>query len=355
MKIVVLAGGLSPERDVSLSSGSLIANALMERGHMVALVDVYTGKEPAGSEPGGREPGFFDSSSGKSFSYAVPETEPDLDALRRECDNGGALIGKNVLELCKSADVAFIALHGSMGENGQLQAAFDTFGVRYTGTGYVGSLVAMDKDFAKKIMAQSGIPTPEWVTCDLSRDDIGDAVAKIGLPCVMKPCSCGSSVGVSMLRQREELEKAAAYAKKYEDFVLIEKMISGREFSIGVLDGKALPVIEIIPNEGFYDYANKYQPGFSKEICPADLPPETASALQREAENVHRALRLGYYSRVDFLLDDAGRHFCLEANTLPGMTPTSLLPQEAKAAGITYAELCEMIAASALEKTKQAL
>lgn len=345
MKIVVLAGGLSPERDVSLSSGSLIANALTERGHRVALVDLYKGCESIGPEG---EPQFFDNYGAKSFSYTVPETEPDLEALRREYGDGDALIGKNVIELCKSADVTFVALHGSMGENGQLQATFDTFGIKYTGTGYVGSLLAMDKDIAKRLMAQSGIPTPEWITCDLTRDDIGEAAAKIGLPCVLKPCSCGSSVGVSILRSRGELERAVEYAKKYENLVLIEKMVSGREFSIGVMDGKALPVIEIIPNEGFYDYANKYQPGFTKEVCPAEIPPEVSARLQREAENAHRALRLGFYSRVDFLLDENGSHFCLEANTLPGMTPTSLLPQEAKAAGISYAELCERIALSAL-------
>lgn len=349
MKIVVLAGGLSPERDVSLSSGSLIANALIERGHSVALADVYKGCGPVGCESA-YDSLFFDKSSGKVFSYAVPQTEPDLDALRRECDNGGALIGKNILELCRLADIAFIALHGSMGENGQLQATFDTFGIKYTGTGYAGSLLAMDKDIAKKLMAQNGIPTAEWVTCDLARDDIGAAISKIGFPCVLKPCGCGSSVGVSILRSREELEKAVAYAKKYESLALIEKMISGREFSVGVLDGKALPVIEIIPNEGFYDYANKYQPGLTNEVCPAAILPEVSAVLQREAENVHRALRLGYYSRVDFLLDEDGRHFCLEANTLPGMTPTSLLPQEANAAGISYAELCEKIAMDALAR-----
>lgn len=346
MKIVVLAGGLSPERDVSLSSGSLIANALIERGHRVALADVYTGCESA------EDSQFFDKSSGKVFSYTVPETEPDLDALRRECGNGDALLGKNVLALCGQADITFIALHGSMGENGQLQAVFDTFGIKYTGTGYTGSLLAMDKDFSKQVMRQNGIPTPEWLTCDLSRGGIDEAVFKIGMPCVLKPCSCGSSVGVSILYSREELEKAVAYAKKYESLVLIEKMVRGREFSIGVLDGKALPVIEIIPNAGFYDYANKYQPGFTKEVCPAEMPPEISAVLQREAENVHRALRLGFYSRVDFLLDENGRHFCLEANTLPGMTPTSLLPQEAAAAGISYTGLCEKIAMDAFNRTK---
>lgn len=342
MKIAVLAGGLSPERDVSLSSGSLIANALMENGHSVALVDLYKGTE-AGN---GLDALFFDKNSGKHFSYKVPATEPDLCALQREYDNNGALIGKNVLELCRLADIAFVALHGGVGENGQLQAAFDTLGIRYTGTGYIGSLLAMDKDIAKRLMVQSGIPTAEWVLLDAETDDIDAAIRKIGVPCVVKPCSCGSSVGVSIIRREDELKPAVEACKKHERLLLIERMIEGREFSVGVLDGKALPVIEIIPNEGFYDYANKYQPGCAKEICPAELSEEITRRMQDSALDAHKALRLGFYARIDFLLDAENRHYCLEANTLPGMTPTSLLPQEAKAAGISYNELCEKIAGS---------
>lgn len=340
MRIAVLAGGLSPERDVSLSSGSLIANALIENGHDVALVDLYKGTDA----PDGFEAIFFNKASGKTFSFTVPKTEPDLEALRREYGNGDALIGKNVIELCKFADIAFIALHGDIGENGKLQATLDVYGIKYTGTGYAGSLLAMDKDIAKRLMAQNGISTADWVYLDVSFDNLDEAVGEIGFPCVVKPLSCGSSVGVSIIKDKAGLDKAIEYAKKYEGQIIIEKMIQGREFSIGVVGGEAMPVIEIIPNEGFYDYANKYQAGASREICPAELPEPVAKVMQASALQVHKALRLGFYSRIDFLLDEAGNHFCLEANTLPGMTPTSLLPQEAKAAGISYNELCERIA-----------
>lgn len=344
MRIVVLAGGLSPERDVSLSSGSLIANALMENGHEVALVDLYRGTDVVGN----MRALFFNGESGKRFEYNVPAEEPDLKALALETDNDGALIGKNVLELCKFADVAFIALHGSIGENGQLQAVFDTFGIKYTGTGYAGSLLAMDKDISKRLMARGGVLTPEWVMYDTENGDYETALSQIGLPCVVKPCGCGSSVGVSIINERAEMEKALTYAKKYERHVLIEKMVKGREFSVGVLGGKALPVIEITPNEGFYDYANKYQPGFATETCPAEIPDDTVRMMQASALKAHETLKLGFYSRIDFLLDAENRCWCLEANTLPGMTPTSLLPQEAKAAGISYNELCEKIAQAAV-------
>lgn len=339
MRITVLAGGLSPERDVSLSSGSLIANALIENGHSVAFVDLYRGCDA----PNGFDALFFDKASGKKFAYTVPKAEPDLDALRCECDNNGAFIGKNVLALCGYSDLAFIALHGDIGENGQLQAAFDVYGIRYTGTGYAGSLLAMDKDIAKRLMRQSQIPTADWVYLDLANGSITDAAEAIGFPCVIKPASCGSSVGVSIIHDKAALDKAVAYAKKYEDFVIVEQLIQGREFSVGVVGGAAMPIIEIVPNEGFYDYANKYQAGAAREICPADLPEQITKAMQASALQVHKALRLGFYSRVDFMLDKDGKFFCLEANTLPGMTPTSLLPQEASAAGISYNELCERI------------
>lgn len=344
MKIAVLAGGLSPERDVSLSSGSLIANALIQNGHSVALVDLYIGIDVQD----GFEKFFFSKKDNKTFSFTVPEREPDLDALKREVNNGNVLIGKNVLDICRYADIAFIALHGSIGENGQLQAAFDAFGIRYTGTGYIGSLLAMDKDIAKRLMVQSGINTPEWILFDAESGDLEQAYREIGLPCVVKPCSCGSSVGVSLIREKSELHKAVQAGKKHERFLIIEKMIEGREFSVGVLDGAALPAIEIIPNTGFYDYANKYQPGLTTEICPAELSESAALQLQNAALETHKALRLGFYSRIDFLLDENNRCYCLEANTLPGMTPTSLLPQEARAVGISYNDLCEKIAAAVL-------
>ncbi len=335
MKVVVLAGGLSPERDVSLSSGSLIANALMENGHKVFLLDLYKGIDEINDDL------FIDLKSNKKFNYEVKTSEPDLDSLKREVNNGNSLIGKNVIECCLKADGVFLALHGGIGENGKLQALFDCYGIKYTGTSYIGSLLAMDKDIAKRLMVQNNIPTANWININTKNqiEDLND----IGLPAVVKPCSSGSSIGVSIVNNKEELLEAFNLAKKYEENILIEKMIKGREFSVGILNGEPLPVIEIIPNKGFYDYKNKYQKGFTNEICPAQIDEETTNMLQNIAKKVHKILRLGSYSRIDILLDEDNNAFCLEANTLPGMTPTSLLPQEANALGISFNELCEKI------------
>jgi len=346
MRIVVLAGGLSPERDVSLSSGSLIANALMDAGHSVLLVDAYEGI--------GADAPFFAKDSGKRYSFVVPGTAPDLEAVRRK--NGGRreLIGPGVLEKCREADVAFIGLHGDMGENGKLQAVLDVYGIRYTGSGYSGSCLAMDKDLSKRLMKLDGIPTAEWITLDASAGTASDALAarveaSVGLPCVVKPLSCGSSVGVSIVENGRELAAALEAARAFEKSILVERKVVGREFSVGVLGGTALPPIEIIPKAGFYDYANKYQAGLTEEICPARLDEGKTAELQRLTLRAHACLGLGSYSRIDFILDSSGVFWCLEANTLPGMTPTSLLPQESKVAGISYIQLCDLIVKSALE------
>ncbi len=336
MKIAVLAGGLSPERDVSLSSGSLIANALASRGHRVALIDVYLGVEAENTDS------LFTTAA--NHTHTVPPVEPDLDALKRASGNGDALIGKNVIECCKSADCVFIAMHGGMGENGQLQATLDSFGIKYTGSSYAGCLLSMDKDISKKLMLLAGIPTAKWMLYSVKSDSPEAAEAQIGYPCAIKPCSCGSSIGVSIVRNREEFFAAVKYAAVYEETVMVEKMIVGREFSVGVLGGKVLPPIEIIPKAGFYDYSNKYQSGATEEICPASLTEAQLETISKYTLAVHNTLHLGGYSRTDFILDEAAQDFfCLEANSLPGMTPTSLLPQEAKAVGINYETLCETI------------
>jgi D-alanine-D-alanine ligase len=335
MNIIVLAGGLSPERDVSLSSGSLISSALIENGHNTALIDLYFGTDL---------PVIYSRAGDKKPAYKVADKEPDLAEIIRQ--NGGRKeqIGKNIIEACAEADVVFLALHGGIGENGQLQAVFDSYNIKYTGTGYIGSLLAMDKDLSKRLFRLDGIPTADWTLFEFGETDIAEVERSIGYPCVVKPRSCGSSVGVSVVYDRAELKDALGFASEYENSVMIEKKVSGREFSVGILKGKALPVIEIIPKSGFYDYKNKYQSGMTTEITPAALTTAQTSAIQAAAEKVHRVLRLGGYSRTDFILDSASGEFvCLEANTLPGMTPTSLLPQEARAAGISYGELCEMI------------
>lgn len=335
MRIIVLAGGLSPERDVSLSSGSLIANALIENGHDVMLLDLFLGND-------NKEilPVYRNKNSKYRFNYIVPEHEPDLTAIKSAVISNNDFIGNGVIDLCKDADVVFLGLHGSIGENGQLQAVFDMYGINYTGTKYIGSLLAMDKDISKKLMRENGILTADWQYIKLNEHN--DFI-NIKYPCVVKPCSCGSSIGVTIVENKNQLNCAIDYAKKYEKYVIIEDKIEGREFSVGILNGKTLPVIEIKPLRGFYDYKNKYQKGLTEEICPADISDEMSQILQNNALAVHNTLRLGFYSRIDFILDDNHNAYCLEANTLPGMTPTSLFPQEALAAGISYRELCNII------------
>ena len=236
----------------------------------------------------------------------------------------------------------FMGLHGEDGENGKVQAAFDLLGIRYTGTDFVSSALSMDKALAKELFFYHGIPTPEGFT--VKKGEKAPLPGKF--PCVVKVCSGGSSIGVSIVKDESEYETALCDAFLYGEEAIVEQYIKGREFTCCVLDGKALPLVEIAPKEGFYDYKNKYQSGLTQEVCPADITGEICSLLQESALKVHNALRLGYYSRVDFILDENGRAYCLEANTLPGMTPTSLLPQEAAAVGISYNKLCDMIASS---------
>ena len=336
MKIAVLAGGLSPERDVSLTSGSLIATSLSRSGHAVALVDLYLGLK---NIPDDIESLFV---KGGSYSYKVETAEPDLEALI--ASNGGrrAPIGEGVLEICRAADVVFLALHGSIGENGQLQATLDCHGIKkYTGTGYIGALLSMDKDISKRLMVEAGVKTPRWVYVDTTHPNAKEIAATVGLPCVIKPASCGSSVGVSIINSVDQIDEAIKASAKYERYLLAEEMIKGREFTIAILDGKALPPVEIIPKCGFYDYKNKYQSGLTEEEnkCLADAALAAFSALRMEM-----------YGRADFILGSDGEFYCLEVNALPGMTPTSLLPQEAAAVGIGYDALCELLVKLAYNK-----
>ena len=344
MKITVLAGGLSHEREVSLSSGSLIAGALIRRGHEVCLVDLYTGRAIDGSAPAfTRDP---------ISPYRVSRTVPDLEALKAATGNGDRRIGGGVMELCRQADAVFVALHGDVGENGQLQAFLDMEGIPYTGSGYVGSLLAMDKDLTKQILTRSGVTNAPWVYCDLSIgvEATADRIEReLGYPVVIKPCSGGSSVGVSMPENRAELTAAIEKAARYEATLMAERRIVGRELTVSYLDGEVLPAVEIIPLTGFYDYENKYQAGQTDEICPAHLTEAEMFALESATRRGFEALRLRGYARFDFILDESGTPWCLEANTLPGMTPTSLLPQAAAAAGIGYDELCEKMILMALK------
>lgn len=340
MKVAVLAGGTSTERDVSLSSGSMIYKAMKTNGHQAVLLDVYLGYE------GETEDIFRRDVDWAAEIGGISEKNPDLEeirALRR--DGGKSFFGPNVLKICGEADCVFLALHGANGEDGKIQACFELLGIPYTGTDFVSSAMAMDKGITKDIFKAYNIPTP--VGTRLKRGETEKE--RVPFPCIVKACCGGSSVGVCIARNEEEYGAAKEEAFRYDDEVIIEQYIEGREFSVGVMDGKALPVIEIAPKAGFYDYKNKYQAGSTVETCPAELQEEKTAELQRMAELVFRALRLKNYARMDFRMSHEGEVFCLEANTLPGMTPVSLLPQEAAAVGMDFPALCEKILQKGLE------
>ena len=341
MNIIVLCGGLSSERDVSITSGGMISAALRRLGHKAVLVDLFFGYTKPYTDPSEvflREP---DDSS----VAPVGEEIPDLDAVRK-LRGGNSRIGDNILELCAAADLVFLALHGEDGEDGKVQAMFDLHGIKYTGSGHLGSAMAMDKGIAKQVFMQNGIPTPPGTV--VSKGDGYEC--PVGFPCVVKPKNGGSSVGTSIVRTEAEYAPALDLAFSYEDSAIVERYISGRECDVGVLCGRALPVIEICPEGGFYDYKHKYQSGLASEYCPADLPPEVTAKLKDTAEQIFNALQLSVYARMDFIIEENGDIWCLEANTLPGMTPTSLMPQEAAAYGISYDDLCAIIIEESLKK-----
>jgi D-alanine-D-alanine ligase len=343
MNIVVLCGGLSMERNVSLSSGTLICGALRKLGHRAVMVDMFYGLEDYDCEPA------------RLFEELPPlpearvsEQAPDLEAVRASRKWASpSKVGKGVFELCVLADVVFLALHGACGEDGRIQAALDLMGVPYTGSGYLGSALAMDKDLTKQLVMAAGLKTPQWRVLYYKDSQISALCGEVKLPCVVKPVDSGSSIGVAIAHSREELEKALRDNVGLGR-VIVEQYVHGREIQVGVLQNKALPSIEIIPKQGFHDYKNKYQAGAAVEICPAPVDPEVERMLGATALKVHKLLELRTYSRTDFILTEAGEIYFLEINTLPGMTPTSLVPQEAAAAGIDYNTLCQRIVDDAL-------
>ena len=350
MKIVVLAGGLSTERDVSFKTGEMVTKALRENGHQVILLDVFMGYSDKEEDL----TGIFDRAEAVSVKVAaIPETAPDLEKVKAQRkDQSDNFFGPNVIELCRMADIVFMALHGENGENGKIQAAFDLFGIRYTGTGYLGSALAMNKGMAKQLFLENGIPTPRGTSLKRGEDAAKIETCGIHFPCVVKPCSGGSSIGVSIVHDKAEYEQALKEAFRWENELVIEEYVKGREFSVGVIDFQALPIIEIAPVEGFYDYKNKYKAGSTVETCPAELSEQITKEMQGYAEKVAEVLGLNTYSRTDFLLDAEDHIFCLEANTLPGMTPTSLLPQEAKVTGVDFNQLCEKLIESSMRTYK---
>lgn len=349
MNIIVLAGGYSNERDVSLSSGGSICRALRERGHNAYLLDAFLGLEKA---PENLVDVFTLPGGGLEIATGIQTSEPDLDALwASRPGDSPSYLGPNVLELCSLADITFLALHGGLGENGKLQAAFDTLGIRYTGPDSLGCALSMDKGVTKDLFHSAGVPTPYGTHISRKNKDISLESLQIPLPLVVKPCSGGSSIGVHFAHTEEEFQEAMRLSFEKEDEVVIEPFIDGREYACGIFDGKALPLVEIIPDGGVFDYVHKYQSGGASEICPAtSVDKETTEAIQKTGVLAAEALRLNVYCRADFIVDArTGQFYCLEVNSLPGMTSASLLPKAAKAAGYEYGEFCERIIEKSLD------
>lgn len=333
MRITVLTGGSSSERDVALASAAQVVAALRSRSHDVTVVDTTVGVIGSAAE-------------GAVLGTRVGARPPDVGALARAERNillGGLLTEPAV----RNADVACLCLHGGTGEDGTLQHLLQVAGIPYTGSGPLGSGLAMDKDISKRLFLRAGVPTAAWRMWPPNGDDPAIDAAlverELGWPVVVKPSKQGSTVGLSVVDDEAGLDPAIAEAARHDDEVMLETFVPGRELTVGILGDTPLAVGEIIPQHALFDYECKYTPGMSEEIFPADIPETLAWEVQRLGLLAHRVLKLSGYSRVDFRLTPDGRLFCLEVNTLPGMTATSLMPQSAAAMGIAFPELCERI------------
>ncbi len=335
MKITVLLGGTSAERDVSIVSGLRVTQALRERGHEVMAVDPATGQLTAEAEE-------------RMLREGVKAAPPSLASLRRITQTSTSPALRS-LDTVRDADVVFLALHGGQGEDGTIQAMLDLMGVVYTGSGHMASALAMDKDLSKHLMRVHGVPTPDWLMAPVS---IADVEGQLGFPVVVKPSKQGSTVGLTVVRSPADLDAAIKEASLYDDEVMIEQFITGRELTVGVLGDNVLPVGEIIPQHEIYDYECKYTAGMAREEFPARLTAEQTLTVQGFALDAFKALKLRGYARIDFRMANDGTFHCLEANTLPGLTQLSLIPQAAAADGITFPELCERIVNLALEQRR---
>ncbi|MCD6308076.1 MAG: D-alanine--D-alanine ligase, partial [Candidatus Latescibacteria bacterium] len=307
MKIAVFMGGSSPEREVALSSGRAVAEALSERGHEVTVYDV-------------------------------------------EWERGNTLFAAVEICLANRTDVVYLALHGGLGENGGVQGVLEAAGLPYTGSGVTASAVAMDKNITKQIFVQNDIPTAPWVVVERDDDTLPDIAERIGFPCIVKPVDQGSTIGLTVAGDGDGLAGAFDEAFVYSSKVMVESYIPGSELTVPVLGDTPLPVIEIRPSHEIYDYECKYTPGMTDYLVPAPIDEKLTAELQSTARRVFRLLGLRDIARIDFRLDAGGIPLCFEANTLPGMTGTSLVPKSARAAGIGFPDLVSRIAGMALRR-----
>ena len=352
MKIVVLGGGISTERHVALVTATSVCRALRRKGHQAIFVDLFLGLD---CEASALE-ALFDAEDGLCGQVAIEQTEPDLAAVRasrKEPARGN--LGKNVIEICRMADCVFLGLHGKDGEDGKIQSLLELIGIPYTGSGPLASALAMDKAAAKRMLSTSGVLTPPWREIVYTAEDVDRLTEELPVPCAVKIVDGGSSLGVELPETREELHGALRRLLRYGNRVVVERKIFGRELTVPVLDGRALSPIEIVPPEGKgFDYVAKYQSGSigAREICPAALTVAEDATLRKAAEAVQKGLDLRVYSRSDFILDDEGRAWFLEVNTLPVMTPNSLIPKAAAVEGIGYDDLCDRIVLLSLEEKR---
>ena len=340
MKITVLMGGTSSERDVSLATGLRVADALRTKGHEVVTLDTARGTLSAKDEK-----------QMLSKGDVVKREPPSVDELKKmAAETLPQMLA--ALPSLKQADVVFLGLHGGYGEDGTIQALLDMAGIRYTGSGHMASALAMDKDLSKHLFRRAGVQTADWVMAR-RESQVEEQLGRLALPVIVKPSKQGSTVGLSLVKKREELPAAVAEAFLHDDEVMIEQFVPGRELTVGILGDDALPVGEIIPKHEIYDYECKYTAGMAEEVFPAQIPSDRAREAQELARRAFQALKLRGYSRIDFRMTEEGGLFCLEANTLPGMTQTSLIPQGAAAAGISFPELCERIVMLAVNEDRR--
>ncbi|MDP3581925.1 MAG: D-alanine--D-alanine ligase [Ignavibacteria bacterium] len=329
MKIALILGGTSPEREVSKKTSKSILGALRELGHEVILVD------PA-------------------YGLNQPKDENDFFAEKDFTE----LSNKNYLDIINSQlfddiDVAFLALHGRWGEDGTIQSLLEMRGIKYTGSGILASSLAMDKAMTKVVIEHFGVSTPAWIIADINEKDYSEYPQKIknqfGYPCIIKPNDQGSSVSLTVCKSDADVIPAIKLALQFSDKALIEEFIPGRELTVAVLDGVALPILEIVPKSGLYDYESKYTSGKSEYIVPAPMPDEVRTDIQDQAVKAFNSVGCKCYSRIDFRLTKDNKAFCLEINTLPGMTSLSLVPKAAAAAGISFLELINRIVQNAVK------
>jgi D-alanine-D-alanine ligase len=345
VKITVLLGGSSEERDVSLSSGSAVARALREAGHEVVSWDTLRGAVSREEEAEILERGIGQ----------VPPEHVETDIIER-----GTLAPMLEAPEVRGTDLFFPILHGGAGEDGRLQTLLELSRVPYAGSDRVGCLLAMDKEISKILLRDARIPTPPWAVVNAAELGIEGAISaaaeharRLGYPLIVKPPSGGSTVGLTLVHEPSGLAEAVRVAAGLEPRVLLEGYVSGRELTVGILDQEALSVGEIIPAHELFDYECKYQPGLAEEIFPADIDERSRARTAELGLAVHRALRLADFSRVDFILDGEGTPWVLEANTLPGMSPSSLLPKSGRAAGYAFPDLCDRIVRVALARNSR--